>query len=278
MPLRSILTATLMLGAAVSAVPAAADPPDASAPTVSTVESSYPTTHGPQAMTVYYPGDPAAVHDAPAVVMVHGGAWVVGSRSLLDAVARQTAAAGFVVVNIEYDMSATPRYPREIADVQAAIDYVHADAPHLGVDPDRIGGLGTSAGANLIMLAATTRPDSLRAVVGWSGPYDLTTDAPGNSGVLPAVLYPSCAPGTAPCTAMAADASPITHVAAGDPPALLFNSDHELVALSQLTRFADRLRAAGDQVQTQILPGTRHASQYAADATEPSIAFLRSQL
>jgi acetyl esterase/lipase len=244
---------------------------------VTTEESTYPTVHGAEPMTVYYPADRSARNKAPAVVMVHGGAWIRGSRALLDSDARQAAAAGFVVFNIEYDLSA-PRFPREPQDVDAAIGYIHAHPDRYGIDPGRIGGLGTSAGANLIMMAATASHAPLKAVVGWSGPYDLriqgtAKDAAEATAI--AVGYLGCVPGLPACAAVAADASPLTHVSAGDPPTLLFNSANELVDVGQMTRFADKLRSVGTPAETRILPGTRHAEQYAADAIGPTLSFLQ---
>lgn len=64
----------------------------------------------------------------------------------------------------------------------------------------------------------------------------------------------------------------------GNPPMLLFNSSHELIPLDQMTTFADRLRAAGVPVRTQVLPGSRHAVSYGDDAIGPTLDFLDGQL
>ncbi|MGW5648162.1 alpha/beta hydrolase [Saccharopolyspora sp. NPDC003752] len=265
----------VVLGADVAA---AETPAAACARAVTTAESSYPTDHGPQAMTVYFPPDPQP--DAPAVVMVHGGGWARGSRTLLDSEARQAAAAGLVVFNIDYELSA-PRYPREEQDVQAAIAYIHANGARLGIDPDRIGGLGTSAGAHLIMQAVTSGHAPLKAVVGWSGPYDLTVHGGPKNHFLAltmAPIYLGCFPLTSVCASTAEKASPAHNVTAAGPPTLLFNSADELVAEDQMTDFAGRLRAVGTPVETRLLPGSRHAIAYTDDATAPSVSFLRQHL
>ncbi|MVU77245.1 alpha/beta hydrolase fold domain-containing protein [Nocardia sp. ET3-3] len=166
----ALATAVLIVPAAATAAPAMA----ADESGVTTIESSYPTDHGSEPMTIYRPPNPRA--NAPAVVMVHGGGWSGGSRTHLDPPARQAADAGLVVVNIDYDLDA-PRFPRERDDAAAAITYIRSHASEFGIDPDRIGGLGTSAGANLLLLAVTTGNTPLQAIVGWSGPYDLTRTA-----------------------------------------------------------------------------------------------------
>ncbi|MFI0470952.1 alpha/beta hydrolase [Saccharopolyspora sp. 5N102] len=242
------------------------------------MESWYPTSHGPEAMTVYYPTDRQP--NAAAVVMVHGGGWRGGSRSLLDPEARQAAAAGLVVFNIEYDLD-SPRYPRQVQDVEAAIAHIRANSGMFGIDRDRVGGLGTSAGAQLIMQNVTTGRAPLKAVVGWSGPYDLTNHGGIKDRALAvnaATVYLDCLPLTLNCEATAKQASPLHNVTTGGPPTLLFNSTNELIAADQMTGFADRLRAAGTPVEMHLLAGPRHAIAYADDATAPTVAFLKEHL
>jgi len=254
--------------------------PAPAAPTgVTTTESSYPTNHGPEAMTVYRSSG-ATVRNAAAVVMVHGGAWIRGSRALLDSEARQAAAAGFVVFDIDYDLAA-PRYPRQVQDVESAIDFIHNNARRFGISPNRIGALGTSAGANLLMEASTSGHAPLKAVVGWSGPYDLT----GRGGLKDialaggsAAVYLGCIPVLPSCAKRAADASPARHVVAGTPRALLFNSANELIPLNQMTDFASALRAVGTPVETHVVPGTGHAVAYAGQAIGPTLSFLERYL
>ncbi len=231
-------------------------------------------------MTVYFPPDKAGTHRAPAVVMVHGGGWISGSRTLLSEQARQIAEAGFVVFNIDYDLSA-PRYPRQVNDVVSAIDYVRTQAAHFKIDPSRIGGVGTSAGANLLMDAVTTGHAQLKAAVGWSGPYDLTAhDTPKDQALAlgSAAIYLGCVPVAPECVTRAVDASPIHHVTPDGPPTLLFNSANELIALDQMIDFADRLRGAGTTVDTRAVPGTGHAIAYTDEAIEPTVSFLQQHL
>lgn len=243
-------------------------------------ETTYPTDRGPMPMTVYQPAANGTENQRAAVIFVHGGAWVRGSRQLLDSEARQAASRGFVVFDIDYDLSA-PHDPREYRDVEAAIGYVRASADHFGVDPDRIGGLGTSAGAQLLMQAAITDHVPLAAVVGWSGPYDLT--AHGSPWELAlaigaAAVYLGCVAALPDCQVRAAAASPALHVSPGAPPTMLFNSSDELIPAEQMTEFVDRLRAVGTTVRTQVIAGKRHAIAYSDVALEPTLDFLTEHL
>jgi acetyl esterase/lipase len=90
---------------------------------------------------------------SPAVVYVHGGAFIsghMGSRpTLFDAL----AAAGIAVVDIEYRLASPPRWADAPADVLCALGWVEAHAVELGVDPSKIVIAGESAGGSLAMLA-----------------------------------------------------------------------------------------------------------------------------
>lgn len=59
---------------------------------------------------------------------------------------------------------------------------------------------------------------------------------------------------------------------------MLFNSSHELIPLTQMTSFADRLRADGVTVHTQTIPGRGHAVAYADTAIGPTLDLLSERL
>jgi acetyl esterase/lipase len=171
---------------------------------------------------------------------------------------------------------------REVDDIRSAINDIRARAATFRLDPNRLAGLGASAGAHLIMQAAVADHAPLYAVVGWSGPYDLTQQFVGANvartqrdhlnRAVGEVL--NCGLDPVRCRAAAAAMSPALRVTANRPPVLLFNSARELVAVGQLTEFAARLRARGVVVETRILQGTRHAEAYHASAIEPTLQFL----
>ncbi|MFE3290390.1 alpha/beta hydrolase [Rhodococcus sp. NPDC059234] len=267
-------------GVAAAGIHEPAAPADSRTASVTTADLEYPTDHGPGAMTVYSPADGASSVPTPSIVMVHGGAWATGSRALLDDEARRAAADGFVVFNIDYSLSA-PRNPRQYQDAVAAIEYIRTHAIDFGIAADRIGGLGTSAGAHLLMQAVTAGHAPLKAVVGWSGPYDLAVqNTPRNTAISigAAAVYLGCAPTTSRCADQAVEASPIRHVSAGNPPALLFNSADEPVPVEQMTAFADRLRSVGTPAETRVIPGSKHAVAYSDVALDPTLDFLRRHL
>jgi acetyl esterase len=90
----------------------------------------------------------------PAVVAVHGGAWVGGDRFTHERAVEHLAAHGIAVMAIEFAMPPASRYPEPVADIAAALAWLREHAERFDVDPGRIGGFGLSSGAHQLLLAA----------------------------------------------------------------------------------------------------------------------------
>jgi acetyl esterase/lipase len=92
----------------------------------------------------------------PALIMVHGGGWRAGEKSLQVPVAEMIAAKGFVTVAVEYQLSLEAKYPAAVYNIKAAIRWMRANAAKYHIDPDRITISGCSAGGQLAMLVGMT--------------------------------------------------------------------------------------------------------------------------
>lgn len=90
----------------------------------------------------------------PAIVCVHGGAWVSGDRTSTQGFADLFAACGFVVFAIDFRMAPRDPYPSSLLDINHAIRWVKAHALDFSVDSAAVGGLGISSGGHLILLSA----------------------------------------------------------------------------------------------------------------------------
>ena len=123
----------------------------------------------------------------PALVQVHGGAWISGFKWLQGIpLLGHMAANGWVCFNVDYRLSPRAKFPAHLVDVKRAIAWVREHADQYGVDPDFIVVTGGSAGAHLAALVGLTADDksyqpgfedadtSVAAVVAFYGIYDLT--------------------------------------------------------------------------------------------------------
>jgi acetyl esterase/lipase len=110
---------------------------------------------------------PAGVTGAlPCVYWMHGGGLVVGSAEGDDArFDRWCQQFGCVGVSVEYRLAPETKYPGPLEDCYAGLDWVHANAATLGVDPARIGIGGASAGAGLAAGLALLARDRGRLAV-----------------------------------------------------------------------------------------------------------------
>ena len=92
----------------------------------------------------------------PAVVCIHGGGWAKGSKANYAKIAQALAGRGYVAVAISYRLSGEAAFPAAIHDCKAAVRFLRANARTYGVNPDKIGAIGSSAGGHLAALLATS--------------------------------------------------------------------------------------------------------------------------
>ena len=103
---------------------------------------------------VYRPRGVSAATPSMAFVDVHGGAWARGDRMAGAPHGRALAACGPVIVAIDFRQAPDHQHPAASADVSAAVRWVRAHAKMLGVDPSRVGIIGSSSGGHLALLVA----------------------------------------------------------------------------------------------------------------------------
>jgi acetyl esterase/lipase len=114
--------------------------------------------HGPVPVRVYGdPADPGAGTGRPALLWIHGGAFMFGDLDMPEAdwTAREVCArTGAVVVSVDYRLAVGGvHHPVPLDDCVAATRWLRDSAAELGVDPDRITVGGGSAGGNLAVAA-----------------------------------------------------------------------------------------------------------------------------
>jgi acetyl esterase/lipase len=129
-----------IIGAASTAQPIPAD--------VETSEHHTTADDGAQVAMRWYAKKGAA--PGPAVLFFHGGGYIFGHIDLFDGpVARYVSASGVPMLSVEYRRAPEHPYPTPLEDAYAALRWLHENAAELGVDPERIGVMGDSAGGGM---------------------------------------------------------------------------------------------------------------------------------
>jgi acetyl esterase/lipase len=228
-----------------------------------------------------------AANGAAVVYMVSGG-WV--SRfSPPEALAKRFANLlnkGFTVIPVRHGSS--PKYviPEIVADVRRALRYIRHNAKQWGVDPNRLGVYGGSAGGHLsLMLAAASdagdpsateafmkEGNRVASVVALYPPVDLRqmtrgipTAPPPPTQRFPALNFER---------EKAPDYSPLLHVTPDDPPTLLIHGDKdELVNISHSQNMYKALQTAGVKSDFVTMPGAAHGFR-GADAEKSDALML----
>ncbi len=211
---------------------------------------------------------PAEAEDGrlfPAVVIIHGGGWTGGDKRAAREINIGTTLAsnGYVGMSINYLLAEkggeAATWPQNLHDCKQAVRWLRANAARLRVDPERIGTIGGSAGGHLAAMLALAGPEldppgegstrvscavNLYGPVLWFGQRDLSmfrksrAEAP--------ELY--------------RQASPLTHVDAGDPPVLILHgTEDKTVAVADSQALADALARAGVEHELVIVPGAPHS-------------------
>jgi acetyl esterase len=235
---------------------------------------------------------PESDEPAAAVILVHGGAFETGDRNSegMMALCNELAGQGFAAFNVDYRLAPAFTYPAQVDDVSTAVRWARQpeQVARFGIDPERIGLFGSSAGAIMTASVGTrgegdlTSDARVAAVVALSPAVDLTPA--GLSLGTPSVeaqtvisQYLGCSD-AADCP-IAEEASPLYSVDASDPPFYLAAGDDELVPVAQAQALESALTAAGVPVTLNVQEGSKHALQLLDSETRLGILeFLRETL
>jgi acetyl esterase/lipase len=229
----------------------------------------------------------------PGVVFIHGGAWRAGSRAIHDPMTWRAAQKGYVSATVSYRFCPKHPFPAQVEDVKCAVRFLRANAEKYGIDPDRIGAVGFSAGAHLSMMLGTMakedglegdgghadQPSRVQAVVSFFGPTQLwAKDIPEQS----RPLVRDFIGGTVEeKEELYRKASPVTYVSKGDAPMLLFQGTKDpLVPHTQAVAMADAMTAAGVAGRVELIAGAGHGwgGAESARTEEATYAFLDQHL
>jgi acetyl esterase/lipase len=234
-------------------------------------------------------------------LLIHGGGWRIGSKEG-SALAVNLASKGFVAASANYRLSGEAPFPAAIEDVKCAVRYLRANAAKYGIDPKRIGVVGSSAGGHLALLVATAHESAglegsggwdgvssrVSAVVSWFGPADFSVGPTAfERGKGPSIIaFLGGTPEQRPQNYKTA--SPVTWVSEDDPPLLMLHgSEDTTVPFDQSVRMEKAYRKAGLDVELVKVENAGHnftpvgnkpISPTMPEIMEKSVAFLQKHL
>ncbi len=241
----------------------------------------------------FYPAKQAGPTPAPFVIVIHGGAWVGGQRTEMAALCKQMSEAGLASATVSYRLGPRHKWPAMIEDVQAAVRYFRANAKEYGIDPNRFGASGGSAGGHLALLLGfrdtwdpktTFLPDQssrVKAVFNIFGPTDIRKDF--DRTVASMVSMQVIGKQYDPESPEASAFSPITYVDKNSAPVFtLHGKADRLVPVMQAQRLDEALKAAGVKHEMRLIEGMDHGVEMqragVPEAVQDGIKFLVEQL
>lgn len=220
----------------------------------------------------------------PLILIIHGGYWKTGDKSIHQFNAVEFVEMGYSVASVNYRLSASTKFPGNIEDVYEAIRYLTANAAQYNIDPSRIATWGGSAGGHLsgfIGLAANTPdksynagidPTAIKAIISMYGMHDLTLPIQREHPFT--IQYIGKTFEEAP--EIYKEASPIDHADPSDPPVLLIHGSIDgSVSVQNSDALAARLDALGLSYEYDRVEGWPHAMDLFSPIGERSLWFVR---
>jgi acetyl esterase/lipase len=226
---------------------------------------------------VYLPGKAgSATAPSAPVVMIHGGGFSGGTRSMGRDWDRWLASRGYTVFDIDYRLDPPVTWNLAAQDVACAMAWVASHAALYNIAPDRMLITGQSAGGGLAMQVgyglgdgtvtsscggAVPQPAAIFALYppdDFAMAWNLKTGIGPVSGRVFNTGYIGGSPQQFPERYRAV--SPIFHVRAGLPPTLIAAGAHDhLVPFGGHTEMVDKLNAAGVPNELVSVPYGDHA-------------------
>jgi acetyl esterase/lipase len=237
-------------------------------------------------LDVYLPANrPLFERPRPLIVWIHGGSWRRGNKDATPAAVLPLC--GYVAASINYRLTDEAIFPAQLKDCQNAIRFLRLHSTEFGIDPQKIGVWGVSAGGHLAALVGLTGESNgkeasiggprVQAVADWYGPTDFREigkqatagnklELNSESGAVAKLLggLPEKKPEAAKL------ASPVTYVNGDAPPFLIVHGvDDDVVPPEQSSELSKLLTRYSVQNHLLTVPGEGHniSSRYLINET-----------
>lgn len=219
----------------------------------------YKTMEGrPLKLTIVNPPDWKASDQRPAMVFFHGGGWVGGGPTQFTAHSDYLATRGLVCIQVQYRL--LDRKDKKppltcVQDARSAMRWVRGHAAQLGIDPQRIGAGGGSAGGHLAAFVSM--------VEGLDDPQDdLKISPKANALALFNPVFdngPDQGWGHERVGDRYKEFSPAHNISADDPPAIIFlGTQDKLIPVAVVERFKAGMEKAGVRCEARFYEGQGH--------------------
>jgi acetyl esterase/lipase len=226
-----------------------------------------------------------------AVALVVSGGWFSARESIKPEHLSELLKRDYTVFAVVHGSQPKFTIPEILSDIHRAIRFIRHNAADYGIDSERLGVMGGSAGGHLSLMQGTAgtagepnAPDPVdressrvQAVACFFPPTDfLNYGKPGEVALGRGILKDFPAPfdfhefnaaarrfvpitDEAKILEIGRQISPIEHVTSDDPPTLIIHgADDELVPLQQAEIFIEKLKAAGVKAKLVVKPGVGH--------------------
>lgn len=224
--------------------------------------------HGPIPVRLYYPRTDKPL---PLMLYFHGGGFIYGGIPSHDKVCRWMAGrSGVAFASVDYRLAPEHKFPTPLDEALAVLDHVTENAEALGIDPNRIGMGGDSAGASITMgtalsLKAAGRPGALKFMLLFYGSYGLGYDCESSVKYSDEIFgLPEARRKFYRSSYIANEGdhedTRLKHLAAdvsGLPPAFLGAAEMDPLC-DNTPALSERLSTAGVATETKIYPGVLH--------------------
>ena len=211
---------------------------------------------------------------APAIINIHGGGWVSGSKNQQGGF-DDYFKNGFLVCNIDYRMTKEAKAPAAVEDARCALAYLIRNAKQLNIDVNRIVVMGSSAGGHLALMTGLLENDhqfdgncsdvknmKVAAIIDKWGITDVWAWA-----------Y-CCKSGSAQNwlgdkktdEAFAKTVSPMTYLKKTSPPIFICHGDADsTVPIEESYALHDKLKEIGIKTELMVVPHAGHTLRGAKD-------------
>jgi acetyl esterase/lipase len=223
-----------------------------------------------QTLDLYLPAKKFA-RPVPLVVWIHGGAWKLGTKDWINV--PYLVDEGFAIASIGYRFSQNAKFPAQIQDCNAALNFLLKNAEKYGLDPESVIIGGGSAGGHLALLLGLARNRAdwdanpkfrAAAILDFFGVTDISTAKKGFSDAkwlaeVDSIYLQLLGALPADRPDIAKDASPINYVTSDAPKVLIVHGGNDdKVPLDQSKALVEKLKAAGVLHTLFVFEGAGH--------------------